>query len=448
MNAARWWAVVVVAVLVVAVVLIVRHRSSQPSAETRPAVKTTVVSTGVFDVRVSAHGRVGPPPGSSAALAFPVAGRVASIFTHVGDRVTAGQALVQLDLQPFELAVAQARGDAQAAAGGAGGSAAVRSAEAKLEVARANLERVQNGSSTAQSDRVAALASAQQADLKVSADEQALQRERALYSAGIAAAKDVQAAENQLAADRADAQTAQARVRTAQATTQGSLAEAQAAYTQAQADLMAAQGQATRATASLAQAERELANATLAAPNDGVVVAIFKHPGESVDPTTPVVQLGAPMQHNATLNVPAAQAASIQVGDSVELRLGKATGTYHGRVIASVPAVDPATQQATLVVSGVPPGAVAGDAVDATIVTGSRRGIIVPTSAIVQDPQSGQTLVFVSGSDQNGQRFSPRNVTLGPGDQSTTVVLGGLRPGETIAAEGAFELLTPAGGGS
>jgi len=447
-NAARIWAVVAAIVVVLIIVYVARHRGSSQPAAARPDVKTTVVKNGVFLVHVNAHGRVGPPPGSSAALTFAVAGRLTSVLVHVGDQVGPGQGLAQLDATPFELAVAQARGDAQAAAGsyGGGSAAAVQSAEAKLAVAKMNLQRLLSGSAVAQSDQITAMAAARQADLKVHADEQNLQRTKTLYGAGIAAARDVQAAQNQLAADLADAQAAHARARAARAGASGSVVQARADYAQAQTDLLIAQGGAMRAQALLAEAERNLANTTLRAPSDGIVVAILKHPGESVDTTTPVVQVGVSYSHAATLSVSATQARSIKVGDAVQLHISRSQQSFSGRVIAAVPVVDPTTQQATVVVNGVPAGAVAGDAVDASIVTDSRNGIIVPTSAIVQDPQTGDTLVFVASTVNGQQQFTPRKVQVGPGDQTSTQIMSGLRGGELIAAEGAYDLLAPATG--
>jgi hypothetical protein len=72
---------------------------------------------------------------------------------------------------------------------------------------------------------------------------------------------------------------------------------------------------------------------------------------------------------------------------------------------------------------------------------------LVPTASIVQDPQTGNTLVFVQnqGAGDNSQKFSPRVVSVGASDSSTTQILSGLRAGEKIAAQGAFELLAPAG---
>ncbi len=415
----RYWVVLVLGLVVVAIFFALHRRAPQASA-VAPAVQLVRARQGDLAVRVIAHGRVGPPPGSSAALAFQVPGRLENFFVHVGDRVEAGQPLAQLDSTPFELAVSQAGGDADAANG------ALQSTTSSVVV------RNQEAS-----------AAAHQADLKVAADESALARVRALYSAGIAAAKEVQAAENQLSGDQADARTAHLREQALLAGVGGP--SGQSSGGQARADVLAAKGQAERADASLALAQRQLANTTLRAPGPGIVVAILKHPGESVDSSTPVVTLGAVLEHAATLSVPAEGARRVHVGDRAELHVARSAQTYTGTVTATVAAVDPLTQQATVVVNGIPPSAFPGDAVEASIVVASVRGILVPTAAIVEDPQSGDTVVFVASSG-NGvqQKFELRKVQIGASDQTTTQIISGLHVGELVAAEGAIELLAPA----
>src|SRR5207302_561973 len=85
---------------------------------------------------------------------------------------------------------------------------------------------------------------------------QPLARVQTLYAGGIAAAKDVEAARSQLAADEADARALHAR--TGAGSTNGVLAQARADYAQAVADLRTAQaqvgnlaGQAERANGAL-----------------------------------------------------------------------------------------------------------------------------------------------------------------------------------------------------
>jgi hypothetical protein len=118
-----------------------------------------------------------------------------------------------------------------------------------------------------------------------------------------------------------------------------------------------------------------------------------------------------------------------------------------GTVTAVVPAVDPASQLATVTVSGAPPGAVPGDAIEASIVVGHVAGVIVPSSAIVQDPQSGRTVVFVRrphvAADEAG--FVMRTVVVRASDATSASIAAGLRPGEQVAAQGGYTLLAPMG---
>jgi multidrug efflux pump subunit AcrA (membrane-fusion protein) len=398
---ARGWAAIIVLLVAVSLVIALRPKHEVASVAQAPAVSLATAQRTLFHVHVTVHGRVGPPPGSLSQLAFAVSGRIERFDVKVGDRVSAGQPLAELDARPYAFAVSQARGDLQA------------------------------GSYTAQSDLAAAQAAEKQAQLRVAADNANLQREQTLYQAGIAAAKDVAAARTQLATDQADAQSARVKVETAAATISSEN-----------------RGQALRARATLAIAEQNLEYTTLKAPNDGVVAAILKHVGESVDPATPVISLAPPLERTATFSVAAPIAGQIHAGDPVAGRLTSSGETFNGRVTASVAAVDPSTQTATVVIDGVPKDAVGGEAVDATITVALREALVVPTSAVVQDPESGNTLVFVADEGAGPPKFNPRVVRVGASDQAFTEIRSGLKPGERVASQGAFELLAPAQGGS
>jgi hypothetical protein len=54
-------------------------------------------------------------------------------------------------------------------------------------------------------------------------------------------------------------------------------------------------------------------------------------------------------------------------------------------------------------------------------------------------------LVFVASDHAGDQTFTPRKVTVGASDDRMTQLQSGLRAGEVVATEGAFELLAPAG---
>ncbi len=221
---------------------------------------------------------------------------------------------------------------------------------------------------------------------------------------------------------------------------------ADAAGARAQISGAGAQAQSAQDRAALAQ--RDLANGTLRAPSDGVVSAIYKRPGEAVDTTTPVIALGPAASTDVTLQLAASDAARVHAGYPVTLSIPGTQLRSRGTVSGVSPALDPATQSATVVVRGIPNGAPAGSAIQATIDIGTDRGIVIPQSAIVQDPQSGETLVFVQQRDRQGQiKFAERTVRVDREDGTRALIGSGLRAGEVIAAQGGFALLAPAGGG-
>nr|MDQ6929970.1 efflux RND transporter periplasmic adaptor subunit [Candidatus Eremiobacteraeota bacterium] len=411
-----------------------------------------------FEEKINVSGRVGAPAGAQTKPAFALTGVLAAIDVRVGEHVSAGQPLAHLDAGGLAIATRQAQADAAAAAasygGGAVPSAQLRTAQAKLVLARQRLANLQSGGAGAQSDRIAAESALRQGQIKVESDRRALAREQQLFSAGVAARKDVDAAQAQLSADLADRQAQQSKVAAARTGVGGALAQAQADYAQAQSDVRAAQAQsvvlgqqAVSAGARASSAQRDYRNGTLVAPVDGVVTAIYKHAGESIDPTTAVVAIGAASQNVVTLDVPANESRRVSIGDVVQVRIPGRAGAAQGRVTGISPAVDPATQSSTVVVNATPDGALSGDAVAASIVVSHDRGLVIPQSAIVQDPQSGDTVVFVASKDKDGNaKFTLHRVSVLKSD-GTSAQVSGISAGQRVAAQGAFQLLAPAGAG-
>ena len=449
--------------LVVAIAAFSLHRAEPQAApavtNAAPNVPLARAAFARYTTRVRASGRVGVPSGGEAKLAFASAGIVAIVDVHVGQTVRLGEALAELDSSGLAIDVAQARSDALAAAATYGGGTvptrALAGARARLIVARDKLSAARNGTGTAQSDREAALAAVRQSEAKLAIDRSALERATALYAGGVVAQKDVEAARETLAFDRADAAANRAKATTAASGLGAALVQAQADVAQADSDVRAARAQVTVTGAQAASAraryeaaQRAFAIGTLRAPADGVVTAILKHPGEAVDPTQAAIVVGPRASSEVTLIVSGDDARLVHAGDLVSMNVTSRGIAGSGRVRAVVPSVDPATQTTTVVVSGIPPGAASGDAVQATIDVAERRGIVIPTSAIVEDPQSGLSIVFVRERAGNGaETFVSREISVASGDDRDTLVESGLRSGERIASQGAFDLLAPSGGG-
>lgn len=446
MTRRRVWVLVAALVVLAGIVALVELRRAHTLATEQPAapdVPLAVARFGEFTERVQAQGRVGPPAGSSAKIAFAQAGILRRIDVHVGETVDAGQSLAELDRAGLDAAVRAAQADAIQNGAGAGAAASAR-----VMVAQSKLATLEQGGPAALNARIAAQSEARQAALKVEADRATLAREQELLTAGVVAGKDVDAARSQLAADEADQRAADARVAAATTDFQAALKQAQADLAAARSDVQVARGQAAGAQARLESARIAYANGILSAPSDGVVLAILKHPGEAVDSTVPVIEVGPASGRTVTLAVPGDVARRIATGDPASVQLNSAGGSATpGTVTAVVPAVDPDTQAATVVVTGAPPDAVAGDAVSATIVVGRIRSLLVPSSAIVQDPQTGKTVVFVRNPHpkDGASRFDLRAVTVRASDAADAAIAAGLHAGERVAAQGAYTLLAPAG---
>jgi HlyD family secretion protein len=451
----RWWAALAVLVVLGAGVFAFASQRRGPStaasdASSAPDVPLAVAHVGDFVERVEAQGRIGPPAGSSAKVAFAQAGIVQAVDVRVGQSVSAGQPLAELDRSGLAATMRAAQADVLATGANAAGSAAtVQSATARLAVAMDKLATLEQGGPSAMNSRITAQSTARQAAIKVDADRATVARDEQMFTAGVIAGKDIDAARAQLASDEADQRAADAKVAAAQTDFQSTLKQARADVASARSDVQAARGQSASAQARLDTARIAYANGVLAAPAAGVVLAILKHPGEAVDPTAPVIEIGPALGNSATLAVPADVARRIKVGDSATLHVTMArTTTQQGEVIAVVPAVDPATQVGTVVVNGVPADAVPGDAVSATIVVGHLRSLVVPSSAIVQDPQTGKTVVFVHDKQPKAGEsgFNLRTVAVRASDATSAAIASGLRAGESVAAQGAYTLLAPAGG--
>ncbi|MDB5070864.1 MAG: rane-fusion protein [Candidatus Eremiobacteraeota bacterium] len=454
-----------VAIVLVAVIAIVFARGRASSAATAaasdatpaPSVSLATARFGTLVTHVRAQGRVGAPAGGDAKLSFAGSGIVARLDAHVGDRVVAGQPLAELDTSGLAIDAAQAGQDATAAAAQYGGGSvpahALASAQQKLVVARNRLAALTTGSGTVQSDAVAAQGAVRQAQAKVDTDQRTLQREQTLFAGGVAAQKDVDAARQQLALDQADLDAARAKSTSAASGIGGAVAQARADVAQAESDLRSAQAQTTvvgaqagSAQERYAAAQRNLANAVLRAPADGVVVSVLKHAGEAVDPTQPAIVVGPPRSNQVTVTVTGGAASEIRPGAAATVSVPARALRSPATVRAVVPSVDPTTQTSTVVLSGAPAGAASGDAVDAAIELAAHRGVLIPTDAIVEDPQTQRAIVFVQTRNKDGTAaFVSREVQTGASDGATTLVQSGLRAGERIASRGAFDLLAPGG---
>lgn len=405
-------------------------------------VPTIVVRRGMFTDHLLVHGYVGAPSGSVARLTFAQAGVLKQIQVQIGERVVAGQALAQLDLAPFNASVSQAEADVAS-------TDTMAAVQAKRSLAERQLSADISNPAASSSNRIASESTLRQAKLRVASDKREVRRQQMLFDAGVAAEKDAQAARTQLASDQAAELAAQAARSSATVEQRMNLRTARTNVVVAQNDVGTAGAQHASAEARLATARISFANGTLRAPADGIVTAIDKHVGETVDTTNPVIEMGSGNATTVTLKIPSDQAHRVHVGDVVSVALGnERQPPRQGRITRLAPALAADSQTVIAVADIIIPNAISGDLLNASIVTAQTRGIVIPTSSIVEDPQSGKTVVFtrVAQPKPDEAPFAEHTITVLVGDDKTSLVSGDVHVGDTIASSGAYTLLAPNGG--
>jgi HlyD family secretion protein len=475
----------------------------------------TVARERIGDV-IQTNGTLEPLPNGRATVAAEVAGRILNLSLQPGDRVTAGQVLASVFRSDLEAeahkaaaAVAEVRRDvaaleAQLPLQEATVAAQTKQAAMALVEAQAKRDRVRAGSRPEEIERAEAqLASAQaelerlrsgprppeirqveaalrDADAEVELARRSAVRLTTLVEKGVAAAKERERAEADLAraqATQASAREAlallregtraeelraqEARVRDAQAQVSllrrgarpEEIREAEAAVAQAEAkrDEIEAQRQATvvlrtqiraarerlRAAEAAAAAARSIARQTLiAAPISGIVSRVIAARGEVVQPGAPIAELESRQTLRSRLQVPAAYQARLRPGSPVTLSLPHQPGVrYTGRVRVIDPAVDVQT------------GTVTAEVWLANREGNLRSGMVVAAAVRGRDAAASLVIPSQSVSAMEGEQYVYRldsveptihrtNVRLGVEWNGKVQVLEGLRAGDRILRDG------------
>ena len=223
-----------------------------------------------------------------------VAGQVSEVLVDENTHVRAGQVLVRLDPADFEVRVARARADLEAA-------------KDRMAQSRAAAD--------------AASAQARAAAVRVRHSEQELTRAHGLYERKVSSGSQLDSA----VAER-DAATAELR-----AAEQRELAERAA---------IANAAPVLQAEAALREAELALEHATITAPFDGDIGRKSVEVGANVSPGQPLLALAASSGNWVSANFKETQVGRMRVGDPVEIYVD----AYPGKALRGhVESISPAT---------------------------------------------------------------------------------------------------------
>lgn len=203
-----------------------------------------------------------------------------------------------------------------------------------------------------------------------------------------------------------------------------------------EAAAVAADAALEQAKAAHATAARRRAWATLVAPFDGVVVAVLRHAGDSVDgtPATPVIQLAAEHPLELALDATADALARLKEGQDAEIFTG--TSEEKGipaRVIAVAASIDPktGTGPVRLDPGTDEPSLILGRVVEARIAVARHdETIVVPAKALRGGEEDTVEAVVVTD-----HKAHVRKVETGLRDGDRVEVISGLAPGDVIVVD-------------
>lgn len=297
-----------------------------------------------------------------------VAGQISKILVQPGDRVKAGQPLVQID-------AAQQR--AQVASRQAGAA----SAAADIDTALAN---VANATETLRS--LAARRVSAQADVQFK--QQEYQRFQQLAQAGAASKQTAAQKLNDLRAAAATLQADEAAIQAQKS----SINAARSTVTRARRALAAAQ-------ANTAEGAAQLQYYTISAPIAGIVGNIPVKTGDVVDNTTQLLTVTQNDRLEIQLQIPLERSSSLKTGLPVKLLDDRQRVLQTGRISFIAPDVDPTTQsiQAKATFENLQ-NLRTSQFIRARVIWKETSGVILPTSAISR--LAGRNFVFVATTAQ------------------------------------------------
>ena len=344
-------------------------------------------------------------PRTTVRLAPRLAGRVAAVRVRVGDRVKAGQELMQLETAELEVQVQQS--------------------EAALAQAQARYERLRAGPTAEELEQ--ARAAVTQAEAQLTQARKELERTDALRRSGAATEQAYDSALSRWQQSEAQLQAARARLESLQAGPN--------TY-----DLAAARAEVQRAEAALRMARLQLTQARLLAPVDGTVADVALEVGESASPSAAAVTLVDVEQLRVVIRVPGEDALRLrpQMAVTVQPR-ALADRTFAGRIQRIDPVADPQSHLFGVEVRVPNQDQQLRAGLDVTVripLVSVADALAIPEAAVAR--WNDQVGVFVVEGDR--VRFQP--VQLGIGDGTWRQVLSGLQEGQQVVTAGK-EFLEP-----
>ena len=351
------------------------------------AVETISVQSDRLDASLEYTGTTQPI--QEVSLRSQVEGQLLSLRVDVGDAVTPGQMLGQVDAAVLQTLVNAAKAELAARQSEVSQArAAVSDALAQVERARAEMMQAQ-------------------------ADAERLQQ---LVADGAVTTQQAEQAETAFLAAEQIFRSAEEQVRTREQA------------------VVAAQGRVDAQAALVAQAEERLSYASLIAPLNGVVLERVMEPGNLVQPGTEVLKLGDFSAVKVIVQISELDLAQLERGQPAQVQLDAFPGeTWSGRITRISPVADPTARLVPIEVE-IPNGdrRIGSGLLARVNFTAGDVAIVLPTQALEVNPELLEPTVFILDESQENPTVSARPVEIGDRTNGRVEILAGLAPGERV----------------
>jgi HlyD family secretion protein len=344
-------------------------------------------------------------PLQQAAITPKISAPVKRFYVNRGSKVRAGQLLATLENRDLSAARVENKGTlAQAEAS----YAATTAAGVPEEMRKAELD----------------VESTKQA---FEAEEKLFDSRQDLYQQGALPRKDLD----------------QARVSLAQAKSQYEIAQQHWNALQAvgkEQELKSASGQLEAARGKYLGSQAQLSYSQIRSPINGVVAERASYPGEMAAAGTPLLVVMDTSAIIAKAHIPQQDAALLKVGDSAQLAAPGIDEPIPAKITVVSPATD--TNSTTVEIwaqawngkNQLRPGTTAQLSITTQTI---EDALIVPTSAIVKQPEGEGVAVMIAGRDNHAHLQA---VQTGIRSSDETQILSGVKAGQQVVTTGAYGL--------
>ena len=342
-------------------------------------------------------------PQQQAAIVPKITAPIKKVYVERGEKVKAGQILVELENSDL--------------------ASAARESQAAFQAAEATYETTARA--TVPEDLQKAELDVQAAKTAMDAAQAAFENRERLFQEGAIAQKDVN-----------DARVAATQARTQYETAQKRFNDLRG-FGNEQA-LKAATAQRDQAKARMDAAEAQLSFSRITSPISGVVTDRPLYAGETPQAGAPVVTVMDLSQVIARAHISPSEASELKVGDEASI-IGNDNVPIAGKITTISPALDPSNTTLEVWVQAANPGATLkpGGSVRVELIAKTvQNTLVIPQPALITSG-SGATSVIVIDPQNKPHKTT---VMTGIRDSGMVQITDGLESGQRVVTTGAFEL--------